>query len=33
MLNRARKILSGEIAVALKLNGEEAEDVLEKALS
>lgn len=33
MLNRARKILSGEIAVALKLQAEEAEDVLEKALS
>jgi CarD family transcriptional regulator len=33
MLNRARKILSGEIAVALKLEAEEAEEVLEKALS
>lgn len=33
MLNRARQILTGEIAVALKLEAEEAEEVLEKALS
>jgi CarD family transcriptional regulator len=33
MLNRARKILSGEIAVALKLDAEEAESVLEDALT
>ena len=33
MLNRARRILSGEIAVALKLDAEGAEEVLEKALS
>ena len=33
MLNRARQILAGEIAVALKLEAEEAEAVLEEALS
>ncbi len=33
MLNRARKILAGEIAVALKLDGEGAEEVLEEALN
>jgi CarD family transcriptional regulator len=33
MLNRARQILTGEIAVALKLDAEGAEEVLEKALS
>jgi CarD family transcriptional regulator len=33
MLNNARRILAGEIAVALKLEAEEAEAVLEKALS
>ena len=33
MLNRARRILSGEIAVALKLDNEEAEAVLEDALA
>lgn len=33
MLNRARQILSGEIAVALKLGAEETEEVLERALS
>jgi RNA polymerase-interacting CarD/CdnL/TRCF family regulator len=33
MLNRARKILSGEIAVALKLEAEKAEEVLEEALN
>jgi CarD family transcriptional regulator len=32
MLNRARQILAGEIAVALSVDGEEAEAVLEKAL-
>lgn len=33
MLNRARQILAGEIAVALKLEADEAEAVLEEALS
>lgn len=33
MLNRAREILTGELAVALKLEAGEAEEVLEKALS
>jgi CarD family transcriptional regulator len=33
MLNRARRILSGEIAVALKLDNEGAEAVLEDALA
>ena len=33
MLNRARRILSGEIAVALKLDNEGAEAVLEDALT
>jgi CarD family transcriptional regulator len=33
MLNRARQILSGEIAVALKLDSEKAEEVLEEALA
>lgn len=33
MLSRARKILSGEIAVALKLDSEEVEAVLEDALT
>jgi CarD family transcriptional regulator len=33
MLNRARRILAGEIAVALKLDAEGAEEVLENALS
>jgi len=33
MLNRARRILSGELAVALKLDQEGAEEVLENALS
>jgi CarD family transcriptional regulator len=32
MLNRARRILAGEIAVALKLDPEGAEEVLENAL-
>ncbi|HVE91267.1 MAG TPA: CarD family transcriptional regulator [Actinomycetota bacterium] len=32
MLNRARQILTGEIAVALSVEAEEAEAVLEKAL-
>lgn len=32
MLNRARQILAGEIAVALSVEAEEAEAVLEKAL-
>jgi CarD family transcriptional regulator len=32
MLNRARRILAGEIAVALKLDAEGAEEVLENAL-
>jgi CarD family transcriptional regulator len=32
MLNRARQILSGEIAVALSVDSEQAEAVLEKAL-
>jgi CarD family transcriptional regulator len=33
MLNRARRILAGEIAVALKLDTEGAEEVLENALA
>lgn len=33
MLNRARRILAGEIAVALKLDAEGAEEVLENALA
>jgi len=33
MLNRARRILAGEIAVALKLDAEGADEVLENALS
>ncbi|MCA1830473.1 MAG: CarD family transcriptional regulator [Actinobacteria bacterium] len=33
MLSRARRILAGEIAVALKLDAEGAEEVLENALS
>lgn len=33
MLNRARRILAGELAVALKLDAEGAEEVLENALS
>lgn len=33
MLNKARQILTGEIAVALAVDPEEAEQVLEKALS
>jgi CarD family transcriptional regulator len=33
MLNRARRILAGEIAVALKLDADGAEEVLENALS
>jgi len=32
MLNRARQILAGEIAVALSVEADEAEDVLSKAL-
>jgi len=33
MLNRARRILAGELAVALKLDAEGAEEVLENALA
>ncbi len=33
MLNKARQILAGELAVAMKVDAEEAEQVLEKALS
>lgn len=33
MLNKAREILTGELAVALSVETEEAEEVLEKALS
>lgn len=33
MLNRARRILAGEIAVALKLDAEGADEVLENALA